>query len=85
MFDRAERGNRAVILHPVFKQTGQGELDEFTELARSAGVEVVAVVTAPRNRKDAKFYVGSGKIDELAEQVKTSEADLILAFPLIDE
>lgn len=78
MFDRAERGNRAVILHPVFRQTGPGELDEFTELARSAGVEVVGIVTAPRSRKDAKFYVGSGKIDELAEQVKTCEADLIL-------
>ncbi len=78
MFDRAERGTRAVILHPVFRQTGPGELDEFTELARSAGVEVVAVVTAPRSRKDAKFYVGSGKIDELAEQVKACEANLVL-------
>jgi GTPase len=78
LFDRAERGNRAVILHPVFRQTGPAELDEFTELARSAGVEVVAVVAAPRSRKDAKFYVGSGKIDELAERVKTCEADLIL-------
>jgi GTP-binding protein HflX len=78
LFDRAERGNRAVVLHPVFRQTGPGELEEFAELARSAGVEVVAVVTAPRSRKDARFYVGSGKIDELAEQVKACEADLIL-------
>jgi len=78
LFDRAERGTRAVILHPVFRQTGPGELNEFTELARSAGVEVVAVVTAPRSRKDAKFYVGSGKIDELAEQVKACEASLVL-------
>jgi GTP-binding protein HflX len=78
LFDRAEGGTRAVILHPVFRQTGPGELDEFTELARSAGVEVVAVVAAPRSRKDAKFYVGSGKIDELAEQVKACEANLVL-------
>jgi len=78
LLDRAERGERAVILHPVFRLTGAGELDEFNELARSAGVEVAAVVPAPRNRPDARFYVGSGKIDELARVVKETGADLIL-------
>ena len=78
MLDRAERGDRAVILHPVFRLTGPGELDEFNELARSAGVEVAAVVSAPRSRPDARFYVGSGKIDELAQSVKDTESNLIL-------
>jgi len=78
LFERAERGNRAVILHPEFRSTGPDSLDEFQELARSAGAEVVAVVTAPRDRPDARYYVGKGKIEELAEQVAESEADLIL-------
>lgn len=78
MFDRAERGERAVILHPVFRLTSPSELDEFSELARSAGVDLISVVTAPRERPDARYYVGSGKIDELARQVKESGADLIL-------
>ena len=78
MFDRAERGDRAVILHPVFKLTGPDALDEFQELARSAGAEVVGVVVAPRERPDARFYVGSGKIDELAERVRETGADLVL-------
>jgi len=78
LLDQAGRGERAVILHPVFRLTGPGELDEFNELARSAGAEVVAVVPAPRNRPDARLYVGSGKIDELARTLKETGADLVL-------
>ena len=78
MFERAERGNRAVILHPEFRTTGPEALDEFQELARSAGAEVVAVLTAPRDRPDARFYVGKGKIEELAGLVEAHGADLIL-------
>jgi len=78
LFERAERGNRAVILHPVFAGTGPDALDEFTELALSAGVELVAVLTAPRDRPDARYFVGSGKIDELAAEVLRHDADLVL-------
>ena len=78
MFERAERGNRAVILHPVFAGTGPEQLDEFQELCRSAGVEITAVLTAPRNRPDARFFVGSGKIDEVAEQLSATGADMVL-------
>jgi GTP-binding protein HflX len=78
LFERAERGNRAVILHPEFRSTGPDSLDEFHELARSAGAEVVGVVTAPRDRPDARFFVGGGKIEELAKRVADCGADLIL-------
>ena len=78
MFDRAERGDRAVILHPEFRLTGPDALDEFQELARSAGAEVAGIVCAPRDRPDARYYVGSGKIEELAERVEELGADLVL-------
>lgn len=78
MIEREERGNRAVILHPCFSGTGPDALDEFNELAISAGVEVVGVLTSPRHRPDARYYVGSGKADELAELVERMEADLVL-------
>jgi GTP-binding protein HflX len=78
LFERAERGDRAVILHPEFRSTGPDSLDEFQELARSAGAEVVSVVKAPRDRPDARFYVGSGKIEELAARVEETGADLVL-------
>ena len=78
MFERAERGNRAVLLHPVFAGTGPEALDEFQELCRSAGVDIATVITAPRSRPDARFFVGSGKIDEVAEQVAATGASLVL-------
>ena len=78
MIDRAERGDRAVILHPEFRLTGPDALDEFQELARSAGAEVVGVISAPRDRPDARYYVGSGKIEELCDLVEETGADLVL-------
>jgi len=78
LFDRAERGDRAVILHPVFRLTGPESLDEYQELARSAGAEVVAVLTAPRDRPDARYYVGKGKIQQLTDMVRDNEANLVL-------
>ena len=78
MFDRAERGNRAIILHPEFRSTGPDALDEFQELARSAGAEIAGILTAPRDRPDARFYVGKGKVEELSALVEATEADLIL-------
>jgi GTP-binding protein HflX len=78
LFERAGRGNRAVILHPVFAGTGPEVLDEFQELCRSAGVKIAAVLTAPRDRPDARFFVGKGKIEEVANQVSATGADLVL-------
>jgi GTP-binding protein HflX len=78
LFERAERGNRSVLLHPVFADTGPELLDEFQELCSSAGVDIVAVVTSPRARPDARYFVGSGKIDEVAELVKANDADMVL-------
>jgi len=78
LFERAGRGNRAVILHPVFAGTGPESLDEFQELCRSAGVAIAAVLTAPRDRPDARFFVGKGKIEEVAQQVSALDADLVL-------
>jgi len=78
LFERAGRGNRAVILHPVFAGTGPEVLDEFQELCRSAGVEIAAILSAPRDRPDARFFVGKGKIEEVAEQVSATGADLVL-------
>ncbi len=78
MFERAERGDRAVILHPVFPGMGPEALDEFKELARSAGTDVVAVITAPRDKPDARFFVGKGKVEELHEAVERYDASVIL-------
>ena len=38
----------------------------------------MAIITAARDRPDARFFVGKGKIEELAEAVEETGADLIL-------
>ena len=78
MFERAERGDRAIILHPVFRSTGADVLDEFQELALSAGAEIDGIITAPRDKPDPRYFVGSGKIEELEALVEETGANLIL-------
>jgi GTP-binding protein HflX len=78
LFERAERGDRAVILHPVFRTTGADVLDEFQELALSAGAEIEGIITAPRDKPDPRYFVGSGKIEELRALVEETGARLIL-------
>ena len=54
------------------------DLQEFTQLAQSAGAQPVATVTGRRERPDSRYFVGSGKADELRIAAETHAADLIL-------
>ncbi|KGI77354.1 ribosome rescue GTPase HflX [Oleiagrimonas soli] len=80
MFEREKKGERAVVVLPH----GRGDVDsasradEFVELVRSAGAEVLARLEARVDRPNPKFYIGTGKADELAEVVRGVEADLVL-------
>jgi len=67
------------LLHPVFEPVHDEESRlEFRLLARSAGVDVVAELTAPRSSPDPKYLVGSGKVEEVRAEVVEHEADLVL-------
>lgn len=54
------------------------DLEELTQLALSAGAHPVATVTGRRARPDPRFFVGSGKADELRLVAESNEADVIL-------
>ena len=54
------------------------DLEEFTQLATSAGASPVATITGSRERPDPRFFVGSGKADELRDAAAATDADLIL-------
>jgi len=51
---------------------------EFQELAISAGAETVAFVSVARHQPTAKFLIGSGKVEELRDRVRTEEVDLVI-------
>ena len=54
------------------------QLDELKELARSASVEVVGVVTQHRPRVDPKLMIGSGRLEELVIRAFQSDVDLVI-------
>jgi GTP-binding protein HflX len=54
------------------------DLQEFTQLALSAGAQPVATVTGRRDRPDARFFLGSGKADEVKRAAEASDAEVIL-------
>ena len=54
------------------------DADEFALLAKSAGAEILTHVYVQRAKPDAKFFVGSGKAEEIAEYVQQFEAELVI-------
>ena len=54
------------------------ELEEFQELARSAGAEVAATLVQRRPRPDPATLVGQGKLEEIEGVVAATGADLVL-------
>lgn len=78
-FERHEGGERAILvhlegLHPEAREDPQ----EFLELARSAGAETVAFVTVNRSQPTARYLIGTGKVEELHDQVHAHAADLVI-------
>jgi GTP-binding protein HflX len=51
---------------------------EFKALAASAGTTEVALVLASRPRPDPKYFVGSGKAEEIKVAADAHEADIVL-------
>jgi GTP-binding protein HflX len=56
----------------------EGDLDEFKELATSAGADIVGIVTGARQVPESKYFVGSGKAEEIRDVVLQTKADLVI-------
>ncbi len=56
----------------------EAQLEELAELARSAGVHVVEVVTQHRPRIDRKFLIGPGRLQDLVIRAFQSDVDLVI-------
>lgn len=56
----------------------QEDLQEFEELAHSAGASVISIVKGARKTPEPRYFVGSGKAEEIAQVVATTKADLVL-------
>jgi GTPase len=79
VFERPRTGERAVLVRlGLGAQVDPEDLQEFRQLAVSAGAEPVATVTGRRDRPDPRFFMGSGKADEVRIAADDNAADIIL-------
>ena len=80
MFERPDVGERAVLVHIEFSSHGSEaeDLGEFRELVTSAGVEAVGEITGSRNQPSSRLFVGEGKLEQIGDLVRATEADVVL-------
>jgi GTP-binding protein HflX len=78
-FDRPESGELAILVHLQLSSpyTSDGPR-EFEELVLSAGGDPVTFLTGQRHTPDPKYFIGSGKVEELIELVRLHEAKLVI-------
>lgn len=79
MFERPQSGETALLVQVSldFFLT-EADQHEFTELARSAGADIVDSVHVTRKIADSKYLIGKGKAEELLEQITNKGIELIL-------
>ena len=79
LFENKIEQERAVL---VSVDTGEFDVDssllELSELARTAGAEVICEMTQKRESPEAGTYLGRGKLEELAEYCENEKPDLVI-------
>ncbi|WP_294963056.1 ribosome rescue GTPase HflX [uncultured Gilliamella sp.] len=79
MFERYKGGESALLVHVFFPQESDIEdLKEFEVLVSSAQIEILDIVTTSRKAPQAKYFIGEGKAQEIAEKVKELDVSVIL-------
>lgn len=73
------RRERALLVQPAAPGRRDPAIaEEFTDLARSAGAEVVSLIDARLERPSASHYLGSGKVEELKGYCEAADVDVVL-------
>ena len=76
--DNAEKRERAILVGVITSDGDDADLDELSELAKTAGAEVVERFVQRRASPDSKYYIGSGLVEELWRAVASLKADLVI-------
>jgi GTP-binding protein HflX len=79
MLERPKGGDRAILVNLDFGEPDQASrIEELSELARSCGIEVAALVQGRRDRPDPATFAGKGKVQQIKDAVQASEATLVI-------
>jgi GTP-binding protein HflX len=79
VFERHEGGSRAILVCLNFGEIDyQDAVEEFATLVKSAGALPLTIISGKRHRPDAALFAGKGKVDEIALNIKTYDADIVI-------
>ena len=84
LFDRQKeavgQGERTILVHVELTKGNQstGSIDEFKQLAESSGLNIVKTLTIKRSFTKAQYFIGTGKVDELAMLVDENEIEIVI-------
>lgn len=78
-----KNGERTILVGVITGRIGNeytspATIAELEELAKSAGAEVVGVLTQNRPAPEKGTYLGEGKLEELAQMCRALEAELVI-------
>lgn len=77
--DRIKAINPAILVGLDFgSATHKDSLQELEQLVISAKLQVMAVVEGKRSRPDPTTYIGSGKVDEIAQLLSQNDTCLVI-------
>ncbi len=79
MFERPNEGKSACVISINFGDTDFEEsVEEIKELVLSADMNIVSTVNIKRSAPDPKYFLGSGKAEEVKFIIQESKADTVI-------
>ena len=79
MFERPNEGKSACVISINFGDNDFEEsVEEIKELVLSADMNIVSTVNIKRSAPDPKYFLGSGKAEEVKFMIQESKADTVI-------
>ena len=79
MFERPNEGKSACVISINFGDNDFEEsIEEIKELVLSADMKIVSTVNIKRSAPDPKYFLGSGKAEEVKFMIQESKADTVI-------
>lgn len=79
LFERPKNGDKAILVQIALnKNKDSYDQTEFRALVRSAGARDLELITGTRHSPDPKYFVGSGKAEEIKLFALQHDADVII-------
>lgn len=79
MLERPQRSELALLVHICFKKYESKEIvKEFQQLALAAGAKPMALILGRQRQIKVKYFIGTGKLEELSAALQTHPAKLVL-------